>query len=389
MSDQLEPTILNPIQKKIVGAAITGLACSVILALVIFSFFAIKQTVGLFSNIIWPLVISGILALLLRPIVLFSEKFIKLSRVKSIILLYVLVLLVCFGITALIIPIIIEQIIDFTKVVPQLIGNAREYIDSRLNINIQDLQEKLYDGPLIEYVDSFYEGIKNLLFYFLTVVLDSLSKITNTFAWIAGFAVVPIYLFYFLETNRDPSRDIENELSFINSNLRNDIIFLIREFVTILIAFFRGQLLIGLIMGFLLAMGFTLAGLKFGIILGLSIGLLNVVPYFGTIIGLLLVLPIAFFQPEGGFILVGISLGVFVIVQIIEGYLLTPKIMGRQTGLHPLVVIIAIFFWGTALNGLLGMILAIPLTAFIIVAWRLVKIKYLDNLNTSKAKIML
>ena len=68
---------------------------------------------------------------------------------------------------------------------------------------------------------------------------------------------------------------------------------------------------------------------------------------------------------------------VFVIVQLIEGYLLTPRIMGEATGLHPMVIIVAIFFWGTALEGILGMIFAIPLTAFGVVAWRLFRVRVL------------
>jgi predicted PurR-regulated permease PerM len=68
-------------------------------------------------------------------------------------------------------------------------------------------------------------------------------------------------------------------------------------------------------------------------------------------------------------------------VQAIEGWYLTPKIMGDRTGLHPVVIIVAIFFWGTALDGILGMILAIPLTAFFVTAWRLVKRKYLAALT--------
>jgi len=66
----------------------------------------------------------------------------------------------------------------------------------------------------------------------------------------------------------------------------------------------------------------------------------------------------------------------FVVVQLIESYYLTPKIMGQQTGLHPVVVIVSIFFWGSALGGILGMIFGIPLTAFIIIAWRLLCRKY-------------
>jgi predicted PurR-regulated permease PerM len=71
---------------------------------------------------------------------------------------------------------------------------------------------------------------------------------------------------------------------------------------------------------------------------------------------------------------------VFTIVQMIEGYLLTPKIMGERTGLHPMVIIVAVFFWGSALNGIAGMILAIPLTAFLVVFWRLAKERYIGEL---------
>jgi predicted PurR-regulated permease PerM len=71
---------------------------------------------------------------------------------------------------------------------------------------------------------------------------------------------------------------------------------------------------------------------------------------------------------------------VLAIVQAVEGYVLTPKIMGDRTGLHPMVIIFAVFFWGAALGGILGMILAIPLTAFLVVFWRLAKEKYIPEL---------
>ena len=85
--------------------------------------------------------------------------------------------------------------------------------------------------------------------------------------------------------------------------------------------------------------------------------------------GLGTILPTAFFQPGGGLITVALALCVFVAVQMLEGYFLTPKIMGGKTGLHPTVIIFSVFFWGIALDGILGMILAIPLTAFIAAAY--------------------
>ena len=197
------------------------------------------------------------------------------------------------------------------------------------------------------------------------------------FQKITFLAIIPIYMFYFLGTRRNLLDDAEEQLGFLRPSLRADLIFLAREFVSIVVAFFRGQLLIAMIMGSLYAGGFYLADLQFGLALGFLIGFLNVVPYLGSIVGLSVVVPLAYFQLGGGLETLGFCMGTFVLVQLLESYYLTPKIMGRQTGMHPVVIIVAIFFWGTALNGLLGMITAIPLTAFLIVAWRLLRRKYL------------
>jgi predicted PurR-regulated permease PerM len=98
------------------------------------------------------------------------------------------------------------------------------------------------------------------------------------------------------------------------------------------------------------------------------------------IIGLGMTVPMSLAQPGGGIGLMLLTLLVIVIVQQIEGWLLTPKIMGDRTGLHPMAIIVAIFFWGTALGGILGMILAIPLTAFLASLWRLVREKYIPEI---------
>lgn len=74
------------------------------------------------------------------------------------------------------------------------------------------------------------------------------------------------------------------------------------------------------------------------------------------------------------------AIAVFVVVQIIEGYVLTPTIMGNRTGLHFMAIIVAIFFWGVALGGILGMIMAIPLTAFLVSFWHLAREKYIREL---------
>jgi predicted PurR-regulated permease PerM len=212
----------------------------------------------------------------------------------------------------------------------------------------------------------------------------AMSAGAGVISWVGAlvcWAVAPIYFAFFLMADTSRIENLERYIPLLKSETRKDLLYLFKEFLTIIVAFFRGQLVIAFLQGLLFAIGFTIVGLKYGFVIGLTLGFLNIVPYLGNIIGLGTALPLAFFQPGGGITRVLAVLVVFAVVQLIEGYLLTPKIMGDRTGLHPVVIILAIFFWGSALNGIMGMILAIPLTAFLVVFWRLVREKYMPEVE--------
>ena len=112
-------------------------------------------------------------------------------------------------------------------------------------------------------------------------------------------AIVPIYLFYFLGSNRDHSAGWIEQLTFLNHQIRHDLIYLVQQFKDILEGFFRGQLIIGVMMGIGYALGFSLSGLKFGVALGLFFGILNIVPFLGTILGVVSVLTVSYLQTGG------------------------------------------------------------------------------------------
>jgi len=197
-----------------------------------------------------------------------------------------------------------------------------------------------------------------------------------------SWAVLPVYLVFFLMADlRVRSIDeLGRLLPFLKGETRDDVVYLVREFVNIIVAFFRGQLIIAFLQGLLFAVGFSLVGLKYGMVLGLLLGFLNIIPYLGSIVGLSITIPLSLFQEGGGTTLALWMLLVFAIVQLVESYVLTPRIMGDRTGLHPLAIIVSVFFWGSALGGIMGMILAIPLTAFLVVFWRLAQDKYIKEL---------
>jgi predicted PurR-regulated permease PerM len=369
---------LSPMQQRMVSIALVLLALNLIGAFFFGIFMLLQWIVVYFSDVLWPLAVAGILALMLKPMVLWAEKTLRIGRVGAIVLLYGLVVIFSLILAALILPVIFIQARAFLEYLPTLLDQTTVLLARFFPDASEWLTDALNPDALREHMKTLSGHFRKIMEASLPALNTLGDYLASVFTTIAGFVIIPIYLFFFLLTDKNPLRSMNEQLSFIPERYREDMTFLAGEFARIIVAFFRGQIVIGLIMGVLLAIGFTLAGLKFGAFLGIIIGLLNIIPYLGSTLGLLTVLPLSFLQQEGGFVLLLLVTGVFVMVQLIEGYLLTPKIMGRSTGLHPLAIIIAIFFWGKALGGILGMILAIPLTAFFVVVWRLVRKKYLE-----------
>ncbi|MEX2382783.1 MAG: AI-2E family transporter [Opitutales bacterium] len=373
--------ILGPNQRRLVGYTISFACFILIIALVVFSIGVLGRLVSIFSSLLWPLAVAGILAIMLRPVVFQLQTRLHTSPLLAVILLYGVFSLAGVAILALILPVIVAQARDFVVMLPQLVNQAVEYLQENLPrwADLFDDQKERH-AALQEHIEGILARLSEWLLTAAPGILAAGGMILGVFGLAAGLAIVPVYLFFFLQSQKEPTESLHEALPFLKPETRGDVVFLAREFVSIIVAFFRGQLLIALIVGVLLATGFTVAGLRFSIILGLGLGLLNIVPYLGVILGLLIAVPIAFLQPGGSLAIAGIVAGIFLVVQTVESTFLTPKIMGDRTGLHPVVIIIAIFFWGIALGGLLGMILAIPLTAFFVTAWRLARRKYIGEI---------
>jgi len=362
-----------------ITAALSFLAFALILALLVGGIRVLGILVSRFAGVLWPIAVAGIIALMLRPLVELFEERLNGRRLAAVLIVVGLMLAVFALILLMVVPPAIDQILDLIAFVPKLWKDSLEYIGQHYPNWIELTQKQLQNPTVRSIVDQLSQELQTLFKH----AVPSLKAAGTGLLGIAGFAthlaVVPIYLFFFLLSRAQPADRLPEHLPFLSPPVREDVVFLFREFVSIVISFFRGQLLIGMIMGVLYAIGFSIVGLKFGAVVGMALGFLNIIPYLGSIMGFVVTVPLALFQPGGGWKLVALVLTVQVIVQNIEGWILTPKIMSDRTGLHPVAVIFAIFFWGTALDGLLGMILAIPLTAFFVTAWRLAKRKYLSH----------
>ena len=369
--------LLGPAQRKLVGFALGLFALLAIIVLLAGLLVGLSRTLGYFSAVLWPLAVAGIVALILRPVVEVIERRLRVQRLTAVALLFAAFVLTFVGAAVAVTPVLVAQTLDFVDTLPRLWDQISTYTQSHAPAWIALVSAKWTNPAFTEFRDRVVGQFNGLLSALVPGIWTAMGQIRNAGGFLVGLAVVPVYLFFLLLSDTDAPARLHRLLHFLRDDIREDVVFLVQEFVGIVVAFFRGQLLIGLIMGVAYAVGFTFAGLKFGIGIGLAMGLLNIVPYLGTILGLTVALPLAFFQPAGGLWLVGLVLAVFAAVQAGEAWFLTPRIMGRQTGLHPMAIIVSVLFWGTALDGVLGMVLAIPLSAFFVTAWRLVEHKYL------------
>lgn len=378
-----EPVLLSPIQKRIVAAGATALAAVVVVAAVFCLLYLLRRFVGAFQDVLLPLAIAAILATLLQPIIGFCETRLHMSRTQGIVLLYVLVVTTVAAGTIILVPTVIEQIRDFVRYVPTLREKALFFIRQSFPALWEWLRESLGESP-DQYLQDLLaknSGVLKKALAGLQATVGSVGGFFGSlFGKVAAYSIIPVYLFFLLKGKRDVWHDVDRQLSFVPKERREDLVFLARQFSEILIAFFRGQIIIGLLLGVVLAIGFAVVGLRFGIVLGLILGLLNIIPYLGTILGILTVLPLAYFQEGGGGTLILLCAVVFVIGQLLCDYVFTPRVMGDKTGMSPMLIIFSVFFWGTAIGGILGMVLAIPLTAFFLVFWRLAREKYLPAL---------
>lgn len=335
------------------------LLCMVALAAMIVAvLWAFSWILSAFYNLLVALAVAGILALVLYPVVEFLETRLRLPHLLAVLLLLAALLVGFGGLVFLVAPVLVSQIVQLMTVLPDLLAGWQ----SRFTSHFPELSAMVSTG------------IANAEGEATQPVLQDTGRIIMSYlGLLAGIGFVPLFLFFALLSGGLLRGQAIELLSVFNEATQQKVLYFIDVFVGYVSAFFRGQLIIAMSMGVLYALTFTLIGLKFGVLVGMVLGLLNIVPYLGALIGLLVVLPMAYLQSGGGLQLLIMTALSVAAVQLIESWLLTPKIMANRSGLHPALVVISLFFWGTALGGITGMVLAVPLTAIFVAFWRELK----------------
>ena len=342
---------LSERQQKTVAVAITILATLVILSTVLGLLWLMVGFLRAFSFIFLPIAVAGIGALVLQPYYDWLHVRLHLPAPLALAAVFLSALLPIGFFVGFFGGVILKEVTDFVTQIPiwwNSLGQLLEHYwpDMKQFFEVNPLGQKIraalqMQGP----------RLADALEYFASSTLAAGAGMAHWTGAMLSWVVGPIYFAFFLIANRHDLAHLEEYLPFLKTETRNDVVFLAQEFLNILVAFFRGQLIIAFLQGLLFAIGFSLAGLKYGLALGIVLGFLNVIPYLGSLLGLSITLPLAYFQPGGGLSTLASVLVVFMVVQATEGYILTPKIMRNRTGLHPMAIIVAVFFWGSALGG--------------------------------------
>lgn len=334
----------------------------------------------LFNAVLLPFVMAIVLGYLLDPLVNKLEKF-RMSRTVATLLILVGSLVVIVLIFVIFTPMLVRQVSGLIQALPGLVKKAQglfaalgdqvtngwiSHTLARLGIGdstLNDIRNSASDyvNKGVSWLVSFMNGV----LYRGAALLDLLSLIVIT----------PVVAFYMLVDWRKMMSKIDE---LVPPRDRETVRAIAHDIDRALAGFLRGQSLVCLFLAAWYGIGLSLIGLNFGLIIGITGGLLSFVPYVGSLLVLVLSLLIAIVQGWPSWHLPALALGVVLIGQFLEGNVLSPKLVGDKVGLHPVWIIFALLAFG-AVWGFTGLVVAVPVASAIGVLLRYAAKRYRES----------
>jgi predicted PurR-regulated permease PerM len=421
-------------QQKTLWSAATGIAILVLGGLFVGLVWLVGQIFGFLQPVLVPLIVAGIIAYLLDPVVRLLEKR-GLSRLWAVIGVFIATLVALTLLVAAVLPAIqggrnffkgvfakpvVAESAGIVASATAAVGPEEETDDDKplldsepdlapaLARSLHNLRDRYKDGPvgwaLTETTDggvpiaypNGYRTPETLDFFWRTragrtlieyrgEILDTgkrwlsigSSKIFGFLGLVLGMIMVPIYLFFFLKDSASIREHWHEFVPLRASRFKTELVSTLQEINGYLISFFRGQVVVGVIDGILVGIALFFFDLPYALLIGVFMAILGIIPYIGNILCLIPATIIGYLhaQTASPFGLepwpyVGFVVLIFAGVQQINSLVTAPKIVGDSVGLHPLTVIFSMLFWSLVLGGFVGALLAVPLTASVKVIFR-------------------
>jgi predicted PurR-regulated permease PerM len=407
-------------QKRTLWNATTGFSILILGALLVGLIWLTGQVFSFLQPVLIPLIVAGIIAYVFDPIVRFLEKR-GMSRLWSVISVFITILIIAILLVAAVLPGIQrghDALGDFLSshqhtITAQTAKNVdnenSEHLSPALESALSDLKQRNKNGPiswLLSIPDDTNvadDGEKTMpLSYFAKtrggrilqdyqgVILKTgrdwitagSSKLLGFLGLVIGMIMVPVYLFFFLKDSASIRKEWHHYVPLKASRFKTELVETLQEINGYLISFFRGQVIVAAIDGILVGLGLMIFGLPYGLLIGVFMAILGIIPYIGNILCLIPACIIGYLHAQGlndqghppfglgAWAYVVCVVAIFVVVQQINSLVTAPKIVGDSVGLHPLTVIFSMLFWSLVLGGFVGALLAVPMTAAVKVLFR-------------------
>ncbi len=318
---------------------------------------------GYLSDVLIPFAVALLLAYLINPLVSWIQRKLPFGpRILAVMVSLIVIIGSGILLLAILVPVILSDINHMKDLLTNVVSTA----------NIRQRAFEFVPDDVWTYIEVFieeedflallnFENIKTMAQQVLPGIWGVFSGTISFVIGLFGLIIVMMYLIFILLDFDEVS---EGWKDLIPPDYRETVIVVLSDFTSAMRNYFRAQALIAFIVGILFAIGFWSIDLPMGVLLGLFIGLLNMVPYL-QVIGLV---PAAAFglmssleTGDSAWIMIGLVLVIFAVVQLIQDACLVPRIMGEVTGFNPAVILLSLSIWGKLL-GVLGLIIALPVT---------------------------
>ena len=413
-----QPDFPTSWQRKTIWSAITALAMVTIGGVSVGTVWLTVQVVSFMQPVLIPFSVAVVLAYLLEPIVSKLADW-RIPRRASVLSVFAVVFTLLLWGSLWLIPVISHQTVNLYNKADQYTKTARSYvvdfakaIQQKYGVDVlpaltemPEEESKPFVEPLkvhtepakplateanrpapMRVINSWDElldvqqilrgdWLKNTLITIannsLRMVRSSVGGFLSVFGFLISLIIIPIYLFYFLIDAKHISESWQDYLPLKNSRFKTELVSALTEINGYIIAFLRGQLLVSLINGNSTAIGLMVVGLDGGLLIGLTLCLLGLIPYVGILICWIPAVIIASVQRGAGSIVSSepawlfpfVVTCIFLMVQKIDSFYITPTVVEKRVGLHSLTVIASLFVWSLLLGPILGALIAVPLTA--------------------------
>lgn len=414
----------TPFQQRTLWNAATGVSIMILGALMVGLVWLIGKVFGVLQPVLIPLIVAGIVAYVLDPVVRLLQKR-GLSRLWSVVTVFAAILASIALLVIALIPAVDQgrgllkktfskptaeqQAIVESKAITAEASSDQEQnerLAGTLASELMKMRQRHQDNPIgwmltevddqgnpVAKISGEANAMESLsksragrmLFEYKDVIIKTgrewisagSTKILGFLGLVLGMIMVPVYLFFFLKDSSSIREHWHDYVPLKNSEFKTELVETLQEINGYLVSFFRGQVLVAAIDGFLVGTALTLFGLPYGFLIGIFMAILGVVPYIGSILCLIPACIIGYLHAQGSSpfgmspaAYVGCVVAIFVVVQQINSLVTAPKIVGDSVGLHPLTVIFSMLFWSLLLGGFVGALLAVPLTAAVKVLFR-------------------